>query len=355
MSAPTKKTKPLTHQSQSLISGLNATYNGPATKWHSGGTNPTQNVDLNRTYTPGSWDNTSNGGTYANAYATKKLGTPTVPSKGSSSQSKRDRDQREGTKFISIEGHRENGTGKETQLKRPRKIEPRRGNSPPTKSREAGSLVRERVRRSSMDREGTNMIDMEINSVTSMGDSRSSQPAPLPQSTKRQQTTDEYTTNYKAQSATYPFSKKPPIPPVNENTEPATSAPSERVRKRNKHKKISPPLRRQSESGYSTAGDVTPRTDDYSNYHGSHRNSVSGDFESSYNRGSNGSPDGSLQELQPFSSPDQGLKESIRNIDTDDWNLKCEGLLGIRRVAMYHPEVLLPRLQAVIRAVEKEV
>ena len=311
-------------------------------------------MNLNRTYTPGSWDNPSNGGPYTNAYTTKKLGTPTIPTKGSSSQSKKDRDQKEGMKFMSVVGHRENGAG--TQLKRPQKVDPQRGNSPPTKSREAVSLIQERVRRSSMDREATNMIDIESNSViTSMGDSRSTQQPALPQTTtdNRQHTTDKY--NHKAQSATYPTTKKPPIPPVNETTEPAMSAPSERVRKRSKHKKVSPPLKRQSESGYSTAGDLTPRTDDYSNYHSSHRNSVSGDFDSSYNGGSNGSPDGSLQEVQPFSSPDQGLKESIRNINIDDWNLKCDGLLGIRRVAMYHPEVLLPQLQTVIRAVEKEV
>ena len=71
----------------------------------------------------------------------------------------------------------------------------------------------------------------------------------------------------------------------------------------------------------------------------------------------NGSPqNGSLSpDLQPFSSPEKGLRVSLSQLDSSDWNEKCEGLLGVRRLAALHTPRLVPELHTVALAVVKEV
>ena len=72
--------------------------------------------------------------------------------------------------------------------------------------------------------------------------------------------------------------------------------------------------------------------------------------------GENGSPmNRSLPDLQPFSSPERGLREALSQLDDSDWNKKCDGLLGVRRLAAYHTQRLIPDLHNVTLAVVKEV
>jgi len=119
---------------------------------------------------------------------------------------------------------------------------------------------------------------------------------------------------FKAQSASLP-SNKPPLPPAVE--EPAISAPPER--KRSKPKKTSPPK------------PVAP------------------------------DPDESVMEvslggeLQPFSSGEAGYRDSMGGLESEDWSSKVQGVIGIRRLAMFHSEALIPRLQPVVFAIGKEV
>ena len=158
---------------------------------------------------------------------------------------------------------------------------------------------------------GADMIDMEVGGVN------------------HKVTQKQTEQSLKSQSAGYPSSKKPPLPP-SDSSEPSVSAPPENTRKRSKHKKLSPPPKPQVEC-----------LDE----------SQQRELEVSQN----GSPEGSLQELHPFSSPEAGLRESLQQMGSEDWSCKVEGMVGVRRLAMYHPEVLLPRLQTVVFAVEKEV
>lgn len=133
----------------------------------------------------------------------------------------------------------------------------------------------------------------------------------------------------KSQSAGYAASsKKPPLPPSTDSSEPSTSAPPESTRKRSKPKKLSPPLKHHAE-----LYEEVPNMD------------IS----------QNGSPESSPQEFHPFSSPEAGLRECLGQMEADDWSAKVEGIGGVRRLAQHNPEVLLPRLQAIVFAVEKEV
>lgn len=70
---------------------------------------------------------------------------------------------------------------------------------------------------------------------------------------------------------------------------------------------------------------------------------------------SNSSEDSVLEELHPLPNPEQGVKEALRLLGNEDWNVKCDGLLMVRRMAMYHCEILLPQLHSVVVAAEKEV
>ena len=157
---------------------------------------------------------------------------------------------------------------------------------------------------------GADMIDMEVGGVNHR---------------VMQKQTEQ---SLKSQSAGYPSSKKPPLPP-SDSSEPSASAPPENARKR-KQKKLSPPPKPQGEcldEGQQRELDVSQ----------------------------NGYPEGSLQELHPFKSPETGLRESLQQMGSDDWSCKVKGTVGVRRLAMYHPDVLVSRLQTVVLAVEKEV
>ena len=60
-------------------------------------------------------------------------------------------------------------------------------------------------------------------------------------------------------------------------------------------------------------------------------------------------------ELQPFANSDRGLHESLGQLDDSDWNKKCDGLLGVQRLAVFHTDKLLSDLHNITLAVVKEV
>ena len=256
---------------------------------------------------------------------------------------------------ISLEGHSlEKGTendGREVQKKKSRKLSDHsKGNVPskPRTSRSNSFAVEGLQRRPSIERGGTNMIDMEVSGVGSprrSGEGGSGPQTPsLSQATKesilqkRQKQLEEKQPGFESHSATYP-SSKPPIPP-----QPATdltvSAPVRHVRNKQKHRSSS-----KTESGFAPAGDETPR--------GYGRNSSLAELDASTTGGSlNGSQ---LEELNPFDNPERGLREAVQNISSEDWSAKCEGMLAVRRLAMFHTDTLLPQLHSVVMAVQEEV
>ena len=151
---------------------------------------------------------------------------------------------------------------------------------------------------------------------------------------------------------------KPPVPPTSmvqeRSTNPSLSAPIKNAQKKvKKNRQHSHHQANSQESGYGTAGDETPsrRT--------SYGTTVSDTYSSASSGGGgggNGSPgESQLIELQPFINPEQGLRESVAKIASEDWSAKCDGMIGIRQLAMYHPGVLQPQLHSVVLAIQKEV
>ena len=266
--------------------------------------------------------------------------------------------------------------------KKPRKAEALKGNLPHPKLR-SGPLGYELgvERRPSIERGGTNTIEMEVSGIGSRGSSRgkenlaiqdlplSSQPQPHVTTTKENsggrkrrkhspvaavEETDTATGVIQSVGQ-YASTTKPPVPPASmeRSTNPSLSAPIKNAQKKVKKSRQHSHQANSQESGYGTAGDETPsRRTSYS--------TAVSDMDSSMSSGGGGGGNGSpgesqLIELQPFSNPEQGLRESIAKISSEDWSAKCEGMIGIRQVAMYHPAVLQPQLHSVVLAVQKEV
>jgi len=60
----------------------------------------------------------------------------------------------------------------------------------------------------------------------------------------------------------------------------------------------------------------------------------------------------------PVEKPEQGLIDAIKDMNTpdvDDWESVANGIFMIGRLASYHPTVLVPRFQEVIRLLSKNV
>ena len=257
--------------------------------------------------------------------------------------------------------------------KKSRRVEtmPRGFNAPPkVRSKSLGSEAQQR--RPSIEQGGINTVEMEVSGVGSLGSRGGdtgvtnggylAQPA-LSQATKesivrkRQKQLEQHSppegASLKTLSATYP-SSKPPLPPqAMADVTTATSAPLQRVKQRRRGRSYSNPSshsshQSQAESGYVTAGDETPKQQQQVA-----RTNNGGDSPGA----ENGSPNGgaALEELNPFGNPEQALREALRNLDGSDWNGKCDGLLAVRRVAMFHPEVLGPQLHNTVLAVQQEV
>ena len=306
-------------------------------------------LDLNRTYTVGSDENTAQhkeGGSDVKSVYTSSA--PRAPKKQSKAKSiKRNTHLEEpdapAAETITLEGRSfDRGEAeKETQpKKKPRKAEPPRGNAPPKPRTVRLNSFGLEGQRPSIERGGTNTIEMEVSGMASLrgADGASNVPS-LSQATKesivrkRQKQLGE-SDSPKTYSGTY-TSSKPPLPPQPMDV----SAPPQHVHQR-KERDFQV---HHAESGYVTSGDETPKSQ-----HG-HRNSMDG-VESTV---TNGSP---LEELYPFGNPEKALREALKDLaDSDDWSRKCDGLLAVRRVAMFHLDVLSPQLHPVVLAVQKEV
>ncbi len=143
---------------------------------------------------------------------------------------------------------------------------------------------------------------------------------------------------------------KPPLP-LNPTDVPTNPIPvlQEQLKRERKKARLHQARLRQAESGYVTAGDDSPKGRLIA------AQLAAGVAQSTTTAGAtpNGSP--GLDELHPFSNPDHALRDALKAVDSDDWSCKCEGLLAVRRVAMFHPEVLGPQLHTAILAVQKEV
>ena len=283
------------------------------------------------------------------------------------------------------------GNNKEmTQVKKkPRKAhEALKGNLPPPKLR-SGPLGYEPgvERRPSIERGGTNTIEMEVSGIGSRGSSRGKENLAVQDLPSSSQTQSQATTISKENSGDrkrrkhspavaaveetdtavvaggglvqsmgqYSSTTKPPVPPISteRSTNPSLSAPIKCAQKKVKKSRQHSHQASSQESGYGTAGDETPsRRTSY----GTTVSDMDSSMSSTGGGGRNGSPgESQLIELQPFPNPEQGLRESMAKISSEDWSAKCDGMIGIRQVAMYHPTVLQPQLHSVVLAVQKEV
>ena len=281
---------------------------------------------------------------------------------------------------ISLEGRRLDRdfvTNKENQpQKKPRKADGHKGNLLPPPKLRSGPLDYEAgvQRRPSIERGGTNTIEMEVSGVGSRGSSRENEtsdvavrePPPPSQplgakegivgSRKRQKhspAAEDTDGALVGQLSPQHGSSKPPVPPssMERSANSSLSAPIKNVQKKSKKSRQYSYQASRHESGYGTAGDETP----------SRRSSTATtDMDSSMNGGGVGVGAGSpsesqLIELQPFANPEFGLRESVTKIASEDWSAKCDGMIGVRQVAMFHPAVLQPQLRSVVLAVQKEV
>ena len=316
-------------------------------------------IDLNKTYIIKE-ETATTSTTHTSVYAAKKPPQGGALSKikrqSVTLQSQEDEPDAPPMRGISLEGRSlEKGTendGREIQKKKSRKLsDPLKGSVPPKprNSRSNSFAVEGLQRRPSIERGGTNMIDMEVSGIGSprrSGEGGSGPQTPsLSQATKesiaqkRQKQLEEKQPGFESHSATYP-SSKPPIPP--QPADLTVSAPVRHVRNKHKHRSSS-----KAESGFTPGGDETPRGRHYS------RNNSLAELDSSITGGSlNGSQ---LEELNPFDNPEHGLREAMQNISSEDWSVKCEGLLAVRRLAMFHADTLLPQLHSVVMAVQEEV
>ncbi|TRY83570.1 hypothetical protein DNTS_016277 [Danionella cerebrum] len=60
-------------------------------------------------------------------------------------------------------------------------------------------------------------------------------------------------------------------------------------------------------------------------------------------------------ELRPFSKPELALIQSFSLMASDDWEKKIEGMLSIRSLAQFHPDVLMSKVHEVCLALIQEV
>ncbi|CAH1262478.1 TOG array regulator of axonemal microtubules protein 1-like isoform X2 [Branchiostoma lanceolatum] len=60
-------------------------------------------------------------------------------------------------------------------------------------------------------------------------------------------------------------------------------------------------------------------------------------------------------DLKPFNNPDAALQDAFRLVNDENWEVKCEGISHIRRLAIFHPKVVNSRLHDAILAVLTEV
>jgi hypothetical protein len=72
-----------------------------------------------------------------------------------------------------------------------------------------------------------------------------------------------------------------------------------------------------------------------------------------------GSVSGGVKEeflQQPFKNPDAALREAMNNLAQDeDWEKKCHGMNTIRRLTVYHEDIVVTNIHPIILALVQEV
>ena len=58
---------------------------------------------------------------------------------------------------------------------------------------------------------------------------------------------------------------------------------------------------------------------------------------------------------QPVLNPDNALRDALRYLSSDDWEVKCDGVALLRRLTAHHSDTLHTQLKSVILAVVREV
>ncbi|XP_006824155.2 TOG array regulator of axonemal microtubules protein 1-like [Saccoglossus kowalevskii] len=66
-------------------------------------------------------------------------------------------------------------------------------------------------------------------------------------------------------------------------------------------------------------------------------------------------PDDDGEELKPFTNPESSLRDCLRFMNQDDWEVKLDGIRYVRRLTIFHPDVLNLQLHTVIVALLKEI
>ena len=223
--------------------------------------------------------------------------------------------------------------------------------------RRGGSLGPE-GQRPSIERGGTNTITMEVNGVKSPPPQLSpEQLSPVEvlrgvreTRTRKKRVSEPASVFSEARAVVGP--SKPPLP---HHLPPAPSAFTANESPEGSCGGLLPevprPHPRKKHSKYA----VTKTRDDFPQQHGSLHPSSSVDEGGVVENLSPGGSKLCLPELQPFSNAERGLRVSLDQIDNSEWNEKCEGLLGVRRLAMFHLDWLIPELHTVILAVVEEV
>ncbi|ESP02820.1 hypothetical protein LOTGIDRAFT_212335 [Lottia gigantea] len=61
------------------------------------------------------------------------------------------------------------------------------------------------------------------------------------------------------------------------------------------------------------------------------------------------------EDWKPVRDPDAALRDALKKLSNDDWEMKNEGINLIRRICMYHPQVIIGSLHTVVVAINAEV
>lgn len=61
------------------------------------------------------------------------------------------------------------------------------------------------------------------------------------------------------------------------------------------------------------------------------------------------------EDWKPYKDPELAIRTAQKNIAQDDWEMKCAGINSIRRLSVYHKDVLISNLHPVIVAILTEV
>ncbi|CAL1537741.1 unnamed protein product [Lymnaea stagnalis] len=61
------------------------------------------------------------------------------------------------------------------------------------------------------------------------------------------------------------------------------------------------------------------------------------------------------EDLKPFKDSEAALRDLMKKLEQDDWETKCEGIVMLRRLCLYHPETVSASLHPIVLAICNEV